>query len=441
MKVTSRNNEDLTITLSLSIEKNDYADKHKKMLNDYRRKTDLKGFRKGMAPMSIIEKMHGRTALLDAVNGLISESLNNYINENKLNIIGEPLSNEKEQKPIDWENETDYEFVFDIANAPQFEINLGKEDKFIRYSIEANDKEKDKYRSNLLKQYGGLKDTDVVEDEDFVIADLIQGENRIEKSYISLKTIDNQKEKKKFLGKKVGDAFQLNVEKAFSNETDRAALLKVKKEELSAIDPEYTAEIREIKRFADAELNQEFFDRLFGPGVVKTIEEFESGMLGKMDREYIQERDFRFVIDTREKLIEKADIKLPENFLKRWLFTANEGKYTIEEIEKEFHLFMKDFRWQMIKGKIAKDNKLQVTKDDLMDNAKKIASYQFAMYGLNNVPVEQLDRYAESLLSDEKEQRRIFEKAEEDLVIDFVKDKVTLVDKKIAREELQKLNN
>lgn len=441
MKVTPRNNDDLTITLQMSIEKSDYAEKHKKLLNDYRRKSDLKGFRRGMAPMSVIEKMYGRSALLDSVNGLISEGLNNYINENKLNIIGEPLPNEKDQKPVDWDNDTEFNFAFDLAAAPVFDLNLGKEDKITRYQVEISDKEIEKYRSNLLKQYGKLEDTESVSEDDFIIADLVQGDKRVEKSYISLKTIDNQKEKKKFIGKKVGDAISVNIEKAFQNETDRAALLKIKKEELSGIDPEYTLEIKEIKRFKDALPDQELFDRMFGPGIVKSEEEFRTKILEKMETEFIQESDFRFMLDARDYLIDKANIKLPEDFLKRWLLSANEGKYTIEEIEKDFHHFLKDFRWQMIKGKIMKDQKLEVTNESLMENARKIASYQFAMYGLNNVPSEQIDRYAQSLLANEKEQRRIFEKAEEDLVVEYLKGSVTVASRKIPYEELQKLND
>jgi trigger factor len=440
MKVTPRNNEDLTLSLTLSIEKSDYAEKQKKLLNDYRRKADLKGFRKGMAPMSIIEKIHGRSALLDAVNGLISEGLNNYITENKLNIIGEPLPGEN-GKDIDWDNDTEFEFVFDLAPAPEFELNLSKEDKIIRYDVDISEQEKNKYMSNLLKQYGELKEADLIEEEDFIIADLIQGDKKIERSYISLKTIGNAREKKKFLGKKVGDQIIVNVNKTFENEADRAALLKVKKEDLAGMDPEYTVEVKEVKRFRDAEPVQELFDRIYGPGVVTSQEEFESRVSGKMAEDFSQEADFRFVVDAREALIEKAGIRLPENFLKRWLFSVNEGKFSMEEIEKDFALFIKDFRWQMIKGKITKEHNLQVAKEDLLEHARKVAAYQFAMYGLHNAPAEQLDRYAESLLSNEKEQRRIYEKAEEDKVIEYVKSVVTLKGKKISYEELQKMTN
>ncbi len=441
MKVTQKNIDDLTLLVTLNIEQSDYSDKQKKILNDYRRKAEIKGFRKGMAPMSLIEKMHGRSALLDAVNGLISDGLNNYITDNKLNIIGEPLPNETEQKPIDWENATEFEFVFDLALAPKVEIKLSADDKIPYYEVAISADEKNKYQSNLLKQYGQLGAAESVEEEDFLIVDLIQGETRVEGTYVSLKTIEDAKIKKTFIGKKAGAEFAIDVNVAFKNDADRASLLKVKKDELASLDPNYTIVIKEIKRFQDAELNQELFNKMFGEGVVNSVEEFDAKMVERMKNEFAQESDYRFMLDARNSLIEKAAIAVPEQFLKRWLFSANEGKFTMEEIDKDFGLFLQDFRWQMIRQFITKEQNIQVTKENLMDHAKRVAAYQFAMYGLNNAPQEQVEKYAESLLANEKESRRIFEKVEDDLVIDYVKSVVSLDKKPIALDELQKLTN
>ncbi len=441
MKVTQKNQDDLTLVLTLNIEPSDYAEKQKKILSDYRRKAEIKGFRKGMAPMSFIEKMHGRSALLDAVNNLISEGLNNYISENKLNIIGEPLPNETEQKPVDWDHATEFEFVFDLALAPKVDIKLSADDKIPYYEVEISKEEKNKYRSNMLKQYGQLGAADSVEEEDFIIADMIQGETRVEGTYIALRSIEDKKIKKSFIGKKAGDEFQIDVNAAFANETDRAALLKVKKEELASMDPNFTVVIKEVKRFVDAEITQELFDRMYGKDVVKSEEEFDNKIVEKMKEEFAQESDYRFMLDARNSLIEKAAIAVPEEFLKRWLFTANEGKFTMEEIEKDFALFLQDFRWQMIRQFIIKEQNIQITRDNLVDHAKKVANYQFAMYGMQNAPEEQITKYAESLLANEKEGRRIYEKVEDDLVIEYVKTAVSLDKKAISIDELQKLTN
>jgi len=424
MKVTQKNADDLTLIVTLNIGKEDYTPKTKKILNDYRKNADIKGFRKGMAPISIIEKMHGRAALVDSVNALISDGLNDYINDNKLNIIGEPLPNETEQKPIDWENPADMEFVFDLALAPKIEINLSAKDKIVYHEVTISKEEKAKYRTNILKQFGQLGKADEIAEEDFIIADLVQADNRIEGTYIALRSIEDKKIKKQFIGKigkKAGDEFEIDVNKAFVNETDRATLLKVKKEELASIEPNYTVVVKEVKRFIDPEVNQELFDKMFGAGVVNNEEEFDAKIVERMSGE--------------------AAIAVPEEFLKRWLFSANEGKFSMADIEKDFGLFLKDFRWQMIRQYFVKEQNMQITKEELLEQAKKIASYQFAMYGLPNVPEEQLTQYAESLLTNEKESKRIFDKVEEDMVIGYVRSIVSLDKKPISIEKLHELTN
>jgi len=440
MKVTQKNVDDLTLTLTIGIDKNDYSDKRKKILSDYRRKADIKGFRKGMAPMSLIEKLHGRNALLDAVNGLISDGLNNHIRDNQINIIGEPLPNTTEQKEIDWETAEEFEFVFDVALAPKVDLKIDNSIKVPYYEVEISKEAKAEYRSNLLKQYGKLENTEVIENDDFVIVDLVQGETRVEGTYVALRSV-SEAAKAEFIGKKAGDSFDLDVNNAFENETDRAAMLKVKKEELEGMDPIFNVTIKEVKRFAEAVADKDLFDRLFGEGVVNNEEEFDAKIVERMKGEYSQESDYRFMLDARDTLIQTAAIKLPEEFLKRWLYTVNEGKFTMEEIEKDFHLFAQDFRWQMIRESVKKEQSIEVTREDLVNHAKKVAAYQFAMYGLPNVPEQQLNQYAESLLANEKEGRRIYEKVEDDLVLDYVRSVVTLESKPISIDELHKLTN
>ncbi len=441
MKVVQKSIDDLTFNVALTIEKGDYDPKVKKLLSDYRKRADIKGFRKGMAPMSLIEKMHGKTALLDSVNELISEGLNNHIKENNLNIIGEPLPSATEQKSIDWDNDESFEFVFDLAFAPKFELEINSDIKVPYHEVDITDESKKEYRSNLLRQYGSLEPAEMIEEEDFIIADLSQEGMSIEGTYITLRSIADEETKKAFIGKKAGDVIELDVNKSFANEADRAALLKVKKEELESINPNFKVEIKEVKRFAEAKADQTLFDRIFGEGVVKSEEEFDAKIVERMKGEYSQESDYKFMLDAREALIEKAAIAIPEEFLKRWLHTVNEGKFTMEEIEKDFPLFAKDFRWQLIREFIMKQQSITVTKESMLEHAKKVAAYQFAMYGLPNVPEQQLNQYAESLLANEKEGRRIFEKVEDDMVIDYVRGVVTLESKSISLEDLHKLTN
>ena len=440
MKVEQVKVNDLTYQLNVNIEKADAQDKKKKALNEYRKKVEIRGFRKGMAPMSLVEKMHGVQALVEAVNQMISEAINNHIAENQLNILGEPLPNEEKQKEIDWENDENYEFVFDIALAPKVEFTLSKDDKIVSYNVAVSEEAKKAYKTNMLKQFGKLENTDSVKEEDFIIADLEQGENKVEGTYITLRQMA-QEAKGQFIGKKAGESFEVNVHETFVNETDRAALLKVKKEELASVEPMWKVTIKEVKTFVEAEQTQEIYDRMFGEGVVTDEAGFEAKVAERIALEYKQESDFRFVLDAREYLLNKTNIELPEEFMKKWLFTINEGKFTMEDIEKDFALFCKDFRWQMISQYIMREQKMEITREEVLAVAKQMAKYQFAMYGLNDVPEEQLNHYAESILANEKEGRRIVEKTEQDKVIGYVKSVVTLEEKEVSIEDLQAMNN
>ena len=440
MKVEQVKINDLSYELVVSIDKADAQDKKKKALSEYRKKAEIRGFRKGMAPMSLIEKMHGVQALVEGVNQLISEGINNHIAENKLNILGEPLPNEEKQKEINWESDENYEFVFDIALAPKVEFTLDSNDKIVSYNVAVSEEAKKAYKSNMLKQFGKLENTDVIKEEDFIIADLEQGENKVEGTYVTLRQMA-QEAKGQFLGKKPGDSFEVNVNETFVNETDRAALLKVKKDELATVEPMWKVTVKEVKTFVEAEQTQDLYDRMFGEGVVTDEAGFDAKIEERIAQEYKQEADFRFVLDAREYLLNKTNIELPEEFMKKWLFTINEGKFTMEDIEKDFALFCKDFRWQMISQYIMREQKMEITREEVLAAAKQIAKYQFAMYGLNDVPEEQLNHYAESILANEKEGRRIVEKTEQDKVIGYVKSVVTLEEKEISIEDLQAMNN
>lgn len=431
--------DDLNLQLGITVEKADYEEKRKKKLNDFRRKADIKGFRKGYAPLSLVEKMYGGTALSESINEVVTDALNKYIDDNKLNILGEPLPSENSTEN-DWENSDSFTFDFDLGLAPKLEITVSAEDKITYYDATISAKAKDEYRSNLLKQYGKLVDTETIGSEDIFTANFEQGETKVENTYVALRSVA-EGAKELFIGKKAGDVLDVDVNAAFENETDRAAMLKIEKSELASYDPVWKMTVVEVKTFVDAEPNQETFDLIFGAGEVKDEKEFEAKIKERIAAEYKQESDFRFKTDSREYFINKANIALPEAFLKRWIYEANEHKFTMEEIEKDFEPFLKDFRWQMIRNYILKEQNLKVEKEDLIAEAKVLAAYQFAMYGLNNVPEENLAQFAQNILQDEKQAQRIYEKVQDDKVTDYVKATVTIEKKKISIEKLRELNN
>lgn len=439
MEVKELVNDGLTIRLSFHFVKDDYADNRKKILNKFRRSAEIRGFRKGMAPMSLIERIHGGQALVEAINELISNSLNNYIEEHKLAVIGEPLPVEDAGGKNDFDGGEEFDFTFDIALAPSFEMNLGADDHIPYYNVKVSDAEKEEYRKNIYKQYAKLENCDEVKDGDFVVADLSQGERKADASYIAMNVLHDEA-KALFLGKKPGDELDVDVVKAFPNEADRAAMLRVKKEELAGMEPVWHVNVKEVKNYVDAVPGKELYDALFGPDKVHDEAEFDAALTERMTEEFRQESDYRFMLDAREYLMNKADIKVSEDFLKRWLYQVNEGKFTKEDIEKDFPAFIKDFKWQTVEGRIMSDNKLEVTKEDLNAEALKLARYQFAMYGLSNVPEEHLKGYAANILADDKQGRRIAEKAQENVVLDFVRRTVTIDSKEISSSELRKMN-
>ncbi len=437
MEITKKQIDDLNIELTLSIAKDDYADKKKKKLNDYRKKAEIKGFRKGMVPASLIEKMYGPSVLVDSVNDVISESLNNYINENSLRVVGEPLPSEDQPK-TDWVDGNDFTFRFDIAMTPEVSFELSKEDEILYYNITASEQAKSEMKANLLKQYGSLEDGEAAAEDDFIIVDFEQGETKVEGTYVALRNVA-EGVRPSFVGLKPGDSIDVNVNDAFTNETDRASMLKVEKEELASLDPMFKMTVKTVKTFKPAELNQETFDKIFGEGAVKNEEEFDAKIAERLSAEYKQESDFRFSKDVKEYLVKKAGIALPEKFLKRWIFVANDGKFTMEEIEKEFDLFLEDFRWQMVRSFLMEKYSVKIEEADVLASAKALAAYQFAMYGLNNVPDEQLESYAKSILAQEKDGRRIYEQVEDQKTVDAVREQITLKNKKISVEKFREL--
>lgn len=437
MEIIKNAIDDLNLELTLSIAKEDYADKKKKKLNDYRKKAEIKGFRKGMVPASLIEKMYGQSALVDSVNDIISESLNSYISENKLRVVGEPLPSE-DQPHVEWTDGNDFTFKFDIAVNPEVALELSKDDEIVYYNINVTEQAKKEMKENLLKQYGSLEDGEAAKEDDFIIVDFVQGETSVEGTYVALRNVA-EPARASFIGLKAGDSIEVNVNEAFTNETDRASMLKVNKDELASLDPMFKMTVKNVKTFTSAEMNQDTFDKVFGEGVVNSAEEFDAKVAERLAAEYAQESDFRFSKDAKDYLLNKANLSVPEKFLKRWIFVANDGKYTMEEIEKEFDMFLVDYRWQLVRNFLMEKYGVKVEQEDLMASAKAFAAYQFAMYGMNNVPDAQLEAFAKNILSQENEGRRVYEQVEDQKTLAAVREAVTLKNKKISVDKFREL--
>ena len=437
MKVTKNQIDDLNMTVNIALGKDDWTEPRKKKLNEYRRNADIRGFRRGMAPMSLIERIHGGQALAEVVNTLVTDELNKFIEENKLNVLGEPLPSEK-QSDNDWDNPDTFSFDFDLAVAPELTVTVTSEDKIPFYTVNATPEAVADYRHGLLKQFGQLESAEVSGEDDFVIADFVSGEQKIEGAYVAMRSMSDEV-KKDFVGLRKDDTREVDIVKSFPNEADRAAMFHVKKEELETLPVMWTMTVKDVKTFVDAPLTQATFDQIFGEGNCKDEAEFDAKVKERLQEEYSRESDYRFMIDAKEYLLNKAAIQLPDAFMKRWIKSANGDKFTMEQIEAEYDLFAKDFRWNMIRTKIMKDQDLKVAKEDLMKQAMSMASYQFAMYGMQNVPEEHLTRYAEQLLSDRQQADRILEKVEDDIALTWVRKTATIENKSVSLEEMREL--
>ena len=434
MKIEQNRIDDLNLELTLTVTKEDYAENKKKRLNEYRKKAEFKGFRKGMVPMSLVEKMYGQQALADSVNDVIAEALNNFIQENNLKVLGEPLPSE-DNPQNEWTDGNDFTFKFDIAQNPEVKFELSKEDEVVYYTITVTEAAKKEMKQNMLRQYGSLEEGEAAKAEDFIIVDFEQGENKVEGTYVALRNVA-EAVRESFVGVKPGDVLDVNVNEAFENETDRASMLKVKKEELAALDPVWKMTVKNVKTFVDAPLTEETFEKIFG---VKTEAEFDAKIEERIRAEYAQEVDFRFSKDAKDYLLKKADLTIAEKFLKRWVYVANEGKFTMEDIEKEWDLFIADYKWQMIRSYLMTKYEVKVEEADLLASAKGFAAYQFAMYGMNNVPEEQLESFAKNILSQEEQGRRILDQVENEKTFAAVREVVTLKKKKISVEKFREL--
>ena len=437
MNIVKNQPDALNYQVSIEIAAADYQEPLRKRLNEYKRKADIKGFRKGMAPMGMIQRFYGDQALYESVNQMVGEALDNFIKEEKIRVVGEPLPSE-DQPQLSWKAGEDFTFKFDIAQTPELNFEVGKEDKVPYYDINITAAEKKSTREQMLQQYGALQEGKKAGEQDYIVAD-IEGEgHKAEGVYVSISHVAEEA-RGAFIGKKAGDKFKVDVNAAFPNETDRAAMLKVDKAQLASLDPMFEFTVVNVKTFVAAEANQETWDKMFGEGTVTTEEQFDAKVEERIKASHEQEANYRFGNDVRKYFVEKAGLQLPEAFLKRWLVYVNDGKFSAEQVEKEFPGFVEDFKWQMVRGYIMGKFGLKVSHEDIQAAAESYVAYQYAMYGMAGVPENLIKSSAENMLQDQNQYRRLEEQCEDNMAIARVREEVTLQTKKISMDKFREL--
>ncbi len=449
MNINRNEIDELNSVLRIVIEKNDYEERVENILRDYRRKAKIDGFRPGKVPFGLISKMYRKPVLVEEVNKILNEMLTKYIVDEKLNILGEPLPNETDQQKFDWDKDATFEFVIDIALTPDFDVQVTSRDKFTYYEIKIDKKIRNDYTEKYTSRLGSLKDVTMSDENSVIKADLFQVDEEdnvieeginVEDGSISIQNIQDEKIKQKFTGLQKDNELIINLKKAFPNHADIAGLLKIKKEQVDLINGEFKIIVKSVSNFEKAEINQEFYDQLFGKDVVKTEDEFNVKMDDIIQSELSRDSEYKFRLDIREYFIARFKKSLPEDFLKRWLIEVNKEKLTREQIEKDFQHFIEDLKWQLIKDKIGKNNDIKVTEEELMEYAKSFARVQFSQYyGISDFPDDHLTNYAQEILKKDEERKKLAERKFEEKIIEFVRMTAKLDRKEISYEKFNKL--
>lgn len=447
MNVTKNQIDDLNATIKIQLDKDDYATRVSDALKEYQKKAVIDGFRKGKTPFGIIKKMYGKAVLIEEINKLIGESLSNYIQENDLNILGEPLPSKTDQKELNLDEES-FEFVYDIALSPAMNVKLSKREKIPYYIIKVDDEMIDKQIENICKSNGELTPVDTIEGSEYVKGELIElGADgkpkesgiRIKDASLSVEHIKDEGQVKVFTGKQAGNEVIFNPSKAYPNKTDYAALLQVSKEEAENITSDFCFIISEIKRYVNAEVNQALFDKVYGDGNIKSVEEFRARVKEDLAKQFKTHSEYRLTVDARDKMLKKnEDVVLPEAFLKRWMLATNK-ELTQEAVDKDFDAYRDEFKWQLIKSDMIKENNLRVEDEDMKAVGREVAAAQLQQYGLYGLSDEQLDGFAVRLLENEKQRANLYDRALENKIFNVIKEGVKLEEQEISMEDFGKL--
>jgi len=447
MNIVRKDLDQNNATITLSIEKVDYAEKVDKTLRDYRKKANIPGFRPGMVPVGLVKKMYGKAVLAEEINKLVSDNLYKYIRENNVNNLGEPLPNETEQKPIDFDTQEDFEFVFDLGIAPEFEVELTKKDKVKFYAITVSDEMIENQVKSYTGRYGKYIQEEVVEEKDMLKGELLEMANgkvnesgiKVQDATITAAYMKDDAQKALFVGAKKGDVITFNPAKAFESEVEISSLLKISKDAAKAIDADFQLKIEGITRYQESEVDQELFDKVYGEGVVKSEEEFRTKIKENIQENLVADSEYKFGLDAQEMLVAKFDnLTFPETFLKRWVLASNE-KFTAEMLEEDYPKMIADLKWQLIKGKLIKSSNINIESNDVEEFAKKMAKAQFAQYGMIGMDDEIIANYAKDMMKKEETVQTIVDRVTDQKIFAVIKEAVKLDNKEVSIEDFNKM--
>ena len=443
MNVTKTDIDALNAKLSIVIEPQDYEEKVQKQLKDIRRKANIPGFRPGMVPAGLVKKMYGKAVLGEEVNKAINEGIYNYIKEQNLNILGEPLPNDEDTPAIDWDVDSTFTFVFDIALAPEFDTKLNGKNKLTYYDIQVTDEEVQNQVDAYAQRYG-----EFVQVDEYQAGDMLKGKISEQKeggivkndAVLSPDYMQNEEQKKLFEGAKKGDVITFNPKQAYDSEVEISSLLGIKKEEVADIADEFTYEIESISRHQKAEINEALFAKVYGEGNVADEAAFRERIRTEIKSNFTQDSDYKFGLDAKAAVLKKMDkLEFPEAFLKRWLLQTNEKGMTAEDIDKEFPQMIEELKWHLAKTQLSETFNIKIEPEEVQNYAKEMVRMQFLQYGLAGVEDEMLTQYSQEILKNEDQLHGIIDRLQENKIYEALKGTVKLETKEISYEDFGKL--
>ncbi len=449
MNVSFQNIDKVSGLLTVKLEKADYQEKVDKSLKTFRQKAQIPGFRKGMVPMSLVKKMYGKSVIAEEVNKLLSEKVYDYIKSNNVNMLGEPLPNEEKQQVIDFDTMEEFEFVFDIALAPEFKAEVSNTDKVDYYTIEVTDEMVENQVKAYTQRNGKYDQVSAYEDNDMLkglIAELDENGNtkeggiQVAGAVLMPSYMKNDEQKAIFANAKVNDVLVFNPNAAYDgHDAEIASLLKIEKEAAAEMKSNFSFQVEEITRFVPGDLNQELFDQVFGKDAVKTEEEFRAKVKEGIAAQFVADSDYKFLIDARKMLMEKVGkLEFPDALLKRIMLLNNKEKGE-EFVAENYEKSVEELTWHLIKEQLVKDNEIKVEQEDVINMAKDATKAQFAQYGMMTVPEDILENYAQEMLKKKENVDGLVGRVVEAKLATVLKAKVTLNNKTVSMEEFNKM--
>ncbi|NVJ88786.1 MAG: trigger factor [Flavobacteriaceae bacterium] len=436
MNITRENIDALNAVVKVDIVTEDYQEKVTQVLNDYRKKANIPGFRKGHVPMGMVKKQYGKSVMIDEVNKLLQDSLNKFITEEKLDILGNPLP--KMQEDFNWDADT-FTFEFELGLAPEFDVNLNPKKKITQYNVVATDELIDEEIKNIQSRYGKMSSLDEATEEANITGTFVNEEKEInKKSTFLVSDLKGKKNEKKFIGAKVGDVIELDTKKLFEDNNKLHFVLGVSAEDAKDLDIKVTLTIEEITKTEPAELDQELFDKLFADGSVKTVTELKDKIKEDAEKQFQQQADQQLLNAVTEYLVENTKFDLPSEFLQKWLQTAGEKELSADEAASEYEKSEKGLRYQLIEGKIMKDNDIKVDYAELIDYAKGFIRNQMAQFGNMNPEEKELNDIAGRILQNQEEAQKLQSQLISQKLLTFFKENMTFKTKEVSYEDFIK---